>query len=145
MAKERTMSIIKPDAICKNLIGAVINRLEISGFNIVAIKMLQLTRNQAEEFYLEHKDKFFFRSLIDFIISGPVILQVLEGEDVIRRNREIMGSTHPANALCGTIRSDYADSCVENIVHGSDSVESAIREISYFFTEEEIYTRVCIS
>lgn len=133
MLKECTLSIIKPDAVIKNVIGAIINRFEISGLVIVTAKMLQLTSIQATQFYCEHQKKFFFKNLIDFMISGRVFVQVLEGNNSIRRVREIMGSTNPVEALAGTIRADYGINYTKNAIHGSDSTESAIREISYFF------------
>lgn len=142
MSIERTFSIIKPNVVAKNVIGAIIQRFEITGLIVVGAKMLHLTREQAEGFYVEHKDKPFFENLVDFMISGPILVQVLEGEDAVRRNREIMGATNPANALAGTLRADYADGFTENAVHGSDSIESAIREISYFFSASEIYARI---
>lgn len=141
MTTERTFSIIKPNAVAKNAVGAIIHRFESTRLNVVAAKMLQLTREQAEGFYAEHQGKPFFDGLVDFMISGPIVVQVLEGEDAIRRNREIMGATNPANALAGTLRADYADSFTENAVHGSDSAESAAREIAYFFTDAEICPR----
>ncbi|QWA09734.1 nucleoside-diphosphate kinase [Sodalis ligni] len=141
MTIERTFSIVKPNAVAKNVIGAIYARFESAGLKIVAAKMLQLTRAQAEGFYAEHQGKPFFDGLVGFMISGPVVVQVLEGEDAVRRNREIMGATNPANALAGTLRSDYADSLTENAVHGSDAVESAAREIAYFFSEDEICPR----
>lgn len=133
MFKERTLSIIKPDAVIKNVIGAIINRFEISGLVIVTAKMLQLTPIQATEFYCEHQKKFFFSTLVNFMVSGRIFVQVLEGNNVIRRVREIMGSTNPVDALAGTIRADYGINYTQNAVHGSDSAESAIREIFYFF------------
>ena len=142
MTIERTFSIVKPNAVAKNVIGAIYARFESAGLKIVAAKMLQLTRAQAEGFYAEHQGKPFFDGLVGFMISGPVVVQVLEGEDAVRRNREIMGATNPANALAGTLRSDYADSLTENAVHGSDAVESAAREIAYFFSEDEICPRI---
>lgn len=143
MTIERTLSILKPNAITKNLIGAIINRFESNGLTIVGIKMLQLTREQAEGFYAEHKEKYFFESLVNFMISSPIIVQVLEGKDAIRRNRAIIGKTNPMNnAYAGTLRAHYADNCTENAVHGSDSAESAAREIAYFFTEGEVYPRI---
>lgn len=131
--KERTLSIIKPDAVSKNLIGAIINRFEIAGLFVISIKMLQLTSKQAMEFYYEHKNKLFFNDLVSFMISGKILVQVLEGNEAIRRNREIMGSTNPAYALAGTIRSDYGENCTKNAIHGSDSLNSAKYEILYFF------------
>lgn len=142
MTIERTFSIIKPNAVAKNVIGAILQRFESTGLTVVGAKMLQLTREQAEGFYAEHKGKPFFDSLVDFMISGPILVQVLEGEDAVRRNREIMGATNPANALAGTLRADYADSFTENAVHGSDSAESAAREIAYFFADGEVCPRI---
>lgn len=133
MLTERTLSIIKPDAVAKNIIGTIINRFEVSGFVIVAAKMLKLTSVQAKQFYVEHQKKLFFNVLVDFMTSGMIFVQVLEGENAIRRNREIIGSTNPIDALAGTIRADYGSDYTKNAIHGSDSVESAIREISYFF------------
>ncbi|WP_213989990.1 nucleoside-diphosphate kinase [Sodalis sp. dw_96] len=141
MTIERTFSIVKPNAVAKNVIGAIYGRFESAGLKIIAAKMLQLTREQAEGFYAEHRGKPFYDGLVGFMISGPVMVQVLEGEDAVRRNREIMGATNPANALAGTLRSDYADSLTENAVHGSDAHESAAREIAYFFSEDEICPR----
>lgn len=135
MLKERTLSIIKPDAVAKNVIGSIINRFEISGLVIVSVKILKLTSIQAAQFYSEHQKKFFFDVLINFMTSGIIFVQVLEGNNSIQRNREIMGSTNPINALAGTIRADYGSDCTKNAVHGSDSSESAIREISYFFKQ----------
>ncbi|MCC4265327.1 nucleoside-diphosphate kinase [Oceanimonas baumannii] len=141
MAIERTFSIVKPDAVAKNLIGAIYGRFESAGLKIVASKMVHLSREQAEGFYAEHSERPFFKALVDFMTSGPVMVQVLEGEDAVRRNREIMGATNPADALAGTLRADYADSIDENAVHGSDAPESAAREIAYFFSDEEICPR----
>ncbi|XBS68790.1 nucleoside-diphosphate kinase [Acerihabitans sp. KWT182] len=141
MTIERTFSIVKPNAVAKNVIGAIYARFERAGFKIVAAKMVQLTREQAEGFYAEHQGKPFFDGLVGFMISGPVMVQVLESVDAVRRNRDIMGATNPANALAGTLRSDFADSLTENAVHGSDSAESAAREIAYFFSEDEICPR----
>ena len=141
MTIERTFSIVKPNAVAKNVIGAIYARFESAGFTLIAAKMLHLTREQAEGFYAEHHGKPFFDSLVEFMTSGPIMVQVLEGEDAVRRNREIMGATNPANALAGTLRSDYADSFTANAVHGSDSAESAAREIAYFFSEDEIHPR----
>lgn len=141
MTIERTFSIVKPNAVAKNLIGAIYSRFEAAGLRIVGAKMLQLTREQAEGFYAEHAERPFFGSLVDFMISGPIIVQVLEGKDAVRRHREIMGATNPENALAGTLRADYADGFTENAVHGSDSVESAAREIAYFFAEGEVCPR----
>ncbi|TCV92231.1 nucleoside-diphosphate kinase [Biostraticola tofi] len=141
MTIERTFSIIKPNAVAKNAIGAIYARFETAGLKIVAAKMVQLTREQAEGFYAEHLGKPFFDGLVGFMTSGPVMVQALEGEEAVRRHREIMGATNPDNALAGTLRADYADSLTENAVHGSDSTESAAREIAYFFTESEICPR----
>ncbi|ACS86518.1 MULTISPECIES: nucleoside-diphosphate kinase [Musicola] len=141
MTVERTFSIIKPNAVAKNVIGAIYARFESAGFKIVAAKMLHLTRDQAEGFYAEHQGKPFFDGLVSFMTSGPVVVQVLEGENAVQRHRDIMGATNPANALAGTLRADYADSFTENAVHGSDSVASAEREIAYFFSADEICPR----
>jgi nucleoside-diphosphate kinase len=141
MALERTFSIIKPDAVAKNVIGEIYARFERAGLKIVAAKMLHLSREQAEGFYAEHKERGFFGALVDFMTSGPVMVQVLEGEDAVRKNREIMGATNPAQALAGTLRADYAVSIDENAVHGSDALASAEREIAYFFKNEEICPR----
>lgn len=138
MSHQYTFSIIKPDVTKRNLTGLVNSYLEKEGLKIVAQKMTFLTKSQAEEFYAEHKTKPFFSSLVQFITSGPVVLQVLKGEDAIARNREIMGATDPKNAKIGTIRRDVAQNIEENSVHGSDSVESAQREISLFFSKSEI-------
>lgn len=141
MALERTFSIVKPDAVAKNVIGEIYARFERAGLKIVAAKMLHLTREQAEGFYAEHKERGFFGALVDFMTSGPVMVQVLEGEDAVRKNREIMGATNPAQALAGTLRHDFAASIDENAVHGSDAVASAEREIAYFFKPEEVCAR----
>ncbi|MFC3396407.1 nucleoside-diphosphate kinase [Brenneria rubrifaciens] len=141
MTVERTFSIVKPNAVAKNAIGAIYARFESAGFSIVAAKMLCLTREQAEGFYAEHRGKPFFDGLVEFMMSGPIMVQVLEGENAVQRNRDIMGATNPANALAGTLRADFADSLTENAVHGSDSHESAQREIAYFFSADEIYPR----
>lgn len=141
MSVERTLSIIKPDAIKKNVIGAIEQRFEQNGLKIVAAKMLHLTKVQAEGFYAVHKEKPFFNDLVAFMISGPILVQVLEGENAILKNREVMGATNPANAKPGTIRADFASSVQENAVHGSDAPETAKVEISYFFKPEEICSR----
>ncbi|WP_114193363.1 nucleoside-diphosphate kinase [Edaphovirga cremea] len=141
MTIERTFSMIKPNAVAKNAIGAIYARFENAGFKIIASKMVHLTREQAEGFYAEHEGKPFFNGLVEFMTSGPIMLQVLEAENAVQRNRDIMGATNPANALAGTLRADYADSFTENAVHGSDAVESAQREIAYFFTENELCPR----
>lgn len=131
--KEYTLSIIKPDAVTKNIIGSIINRFENSGLSVKSAKMLQLTYKQALEFYHEHQKKFFFDELINFMISSPIFVQILEGNEAIKCHREIIGSTNPLHALSGTIRSDYGESCIRNAVHGSDSKIAAKFEISYFF------------
>ncbi|MDX6915789.1 nucleoside-diphosphate kinase [Pectobacterium carotovorum] len=141
MTIERTFSIVKPNAVAKNAIGSIYARFESAGFTIVAAKMLRLSREQAEGFYAEHKGKPFFDGLVEFMMSGPIMVQVLEGENAVQRNRDIMGATNPANALAGTLRADYADSFTANAVHGSDSIESAQREIAYFFSEDEVCPR----
>lgn len=141
MALERTFSIVKPDAVGKNLIGAIYSRFETAGLKIVASKMVHLSQEKAEGFYAEHSERPFFGALVGFMTSGPVMVQVLEGEDAIRKNREIMGATNPAEALAGTIRADLADSIDENAAHGSDAAASAAREIAYFFSEDEICAR----
>lgn len=141
MALERTLSIIKPDAVAKSAIGEIESRFEKAGLNIVAMKMLQLSREKAEGFYAEHKARPFFKDLVDFMTSGPVVVQVLEGENAILANRELMGATNPKEAAAGTIRADFAESIDANAVHGSDSAESATREIGYFFSGDEICPR----
>lgn len=133
MAIEQTLSIIKPDAVKKQLVGTILARFEAAGFKIVQLKMLHLTAAQAEGFYAEHKGKPFFEDLINFMTSGPIVVQVLEGENVIEENRRLMGATDPRQAEAGTIRADYADSIDANAVHGSDSPAAAQREIAYFF------------
>jgi len=141
MALERTLSIIKPDAVAKNVIGEIESRFEKAGLSIVAMKMVQLSREKAEGFYAEHKERPFFKDLVDFMPSGPVVVQVLEGENAILANRDLMGATNPKEAAAGTIRADFADSIDANAVHGSDSAESAAREVSYFFADDEICAR----
>ena len=136
---EKTLSIIKPDAVAKNVLGKILDRFESVGLKIIAIKMLHLDKDMAEGFYAEHKGKPFFDKLINFMTSGPVVVQVLSGENAIKTNRELMGNTNPEEAAQGTIRSDFAESIDANAVHGSDSSESAEREISYFFNESEIF------
>jgi nucleoside-diphosphate kinase len=138
MAIERTLSIIKPDATRRNLTGAINDRFERAGLRIVAQKRLQLTRTQAEGFYAVHRERPFFGSLVEFMTSGPVVVQVLEGEDAVARNREVMGATNPANAAAGTIRKDFAESIEANSVHGSDSAENAAIEIAFVFAGIEI-------
>jgi len=136
--KERTLSIIKPDGVSRKIVGEVISRLEKENIHIVAIKMLQMTKKQAKGFYAVHKERPFFDSLTDFMVSGPVVVMVLEGEDVISRYRKIMGATDYRQAADGTIRKDFATDIEKNVVHGSDSVESAGFEIAYFFNSFEI-------
>ena len=138
MATERTFSIIKPDATARNLTGQIIARFEEAGLRIVASKRIHMTREQAEGFYAVHKDRPFFNDLVSFMISGPVVVQVLEGDNAIVRNREIMGATNPADADAGTIRKDFAESIEANSVHGSDASETAAEEIKFFFTDAEI-------
>ena len=141
MAIERTFSIIKPDAVAKNVIGEIYSRFEKNGLKIVAAKMLHLTQAQAEGFYAEHSERGFFKDLISFMISGPVMMQVLEGENAVLKHREIMGATNPKEAATGTIRADFAASIDENAVHGSDAAETAKREIAFFFPDNEICAR----
>lgn len=141
MAVERTLSIIKPDAVAKNVIGDIYSRFEHGGLHIVASKMLRLDAAKAGGFYAEHEGKPFFEPLIEFMTSGPVVVQVLEGDNAIARNRELMGATNPQEADAGTIRADFAESIDANAVHGSDSPESAAREISYFFAADELCDR----
>ncbi|MDQ2994034.1 MAG: nucleoside-diphosphate kinase [Pseudomonadota bacterium] len=136
MAIERTLSIIKPDAVNKNVIGKIITRFEDNGLRVVAAKMQHLSRQQAEEFYAVHRARPFYGELVDFMISGPVFIQVLEGDDAITKNRDLMGATNPAEAAPGTIRADFADSIDANAVHGSDSAENAANEIKFFFGDE---------
>jgi|TARA_R100000093_G_scaffold38346_1_gene20172 nucleoside-diphosphate kinase len=138
MAIQRTFSIIKPDATQRNLTGKIISKFEDAGLRIVASKRIQMTREQAEGFYAVHKERPFFGELVDSMTSGPVVVQVLEGEDAIAKNREVMGATNPENADAGTIRKEFALSVGENSVHGSDAPETAAEEIKFFFTEEEI-------
>jgi|GEM_PF-5106 len=142
MAVQRTFSIIKPDAVAKNQIGAIQSRFEQAGLNIVAAKMLQLSEQVAAGFYAEHKERGFFKDLVAFMTSGPVLVQVLEGENAIAKNRELMGATNPKEAAAGTIRADFAQSIDENAVHGSDSESSAAREIAYFFSTTELCPRL---
>ena len=141
MARQRTLSIIKPDAVAKNVIGEIYSRFEKNGLAIVAAKMLRLSRTDAEGFYAEHKGRPFFPALIEFMTSGPVTVQVLEGEDAVAKNRALMGATNPQEAEAGTIRADFAESIDANAVHGSDSPESAAREIAYFFAASELCDR----
>ena len=138
MALERTFSIIKPDATKRNLTGKIIDRFESNGLRIVASKRIHMTREQAGEFYGVHKERPFYNDLVDFMISGPVVVQVLEGENAIAKNREIMGATNPAEAAEGTIRKDFAESIDANSVHGSDAPETAAEEIKFFFSDAEL-------
>jgi nucleoside-diphosphate kinase len=135
MTIERTLSIIKPDAVARDAIGAICTRFEAAGLRIVAARMLRLSREQAASFYAVHRDKPFFDVLVDFMASGPIMAQVLEGEDAVARNRAVMGATNPADAAPGTIRADFAHSVTENAVHGSDAPETAASEIAFFFPE----------
>ena len=141
MAIQRTFSIIKPDAVAKNVIGEIYARFEQAGLRIIAARMLHLSREQAEGFYAVHKERPFFGELVDFMTSGPVMVQVLEGEDAVTRNREVMGATNPKEAAPGTIRADFADEITENAVHGSDAPETAAEEIAFFFGDGEICPR----
>ena len=141
MALERTFSIIKPDAVAKNAIGQIVGRFEANGLQIIAQRMEHLTEEKAKGFYAEHDGKGFFTDLVAFMPSGPVVLQVLQGENAILKNRELMGATNPQEAAAGTIRADFAQSIDANAVHGSDAPESAAREIAYFFTPEQLCNR----
>jgi nucleoside-diphosphate kinase len=138
---EQTLSIIKPDAVDKNHIGAIIDRFEKQGLKVVAVKMKHLSRDEAEGFYAVHKERGFFNDLVSFMISGPVLIMVLEGDNAIQKNREIMGATDPKKATAGTIRADFASSIDKNAVHGSDAPETAKVEIAYFFKNGEVYSR----
>jgi nucleoside-diphosphate kinase len=140
-AVERTLSIIKPDAVAKNLIGQIYSRFEQAGLRIVAARMMHLSREQAEGFYAVHRERAFFKDLVDFMISGPVMIQVLEGENAIQKNRDLMGATDPRKAAPGTIRADFAQSIDANAVHGSDSPQTAAVEIGYFFPALDIFSR----
>ena len=141
MAVERTLSIIKPDAVAKNVIGQIYARFEQAGLKVIAARMVHLSRRDAEGFYAVHKGRPFFNDLVEFMISGPVMVQVLEGENAILRNRELMGATDPKKAAAGTIRADFAQSIDANAVHGSDAAETAAVEIAYFFPSHQVYTR----
>ena len=141
MAVERTLSIIKPDAVAKNVIGQIYTRFERGGLQVVSARMMQLSRAQAEGFYAVHKERAFFKDLVDFMISGPVMIQILEGDNAIQKNRDLMGSTDPKKAAKGTIRADFAQSIDANAVHGSDSSENAAVEIAYFFATLDICPR----
>lgn len=142
MKSERTLSIIKPDALAKNVIGEIYKRFENGGLSIVAAKVIRFNKEQAEQFYAIHKERPFFDSLIRFMCSGPVMVQVLEGKNAILCNRDLMGATNPEEAEQGTIRADYAESIEANAVHGSDSIDTAKQEISFFFKDEDIHSRL---
>ncbi|GMQ91191.1 MAG: nucleoside-diphosphate kinase [Gammaproteobacteria bacterium] len=141
MAGERTLSIIKPDAVAKNLIGEIYRRFEQAGLSIIAARMMHLSKEQAEGFYAVHKDRPFFNDLIQFMTSGPVMVQALEGENAVAKNRELMGATNPQEAAAGTIRADFAETVDENAVHGSDGPDTAKAEIDYFFSQDKICPR----
>ena len=141
MAAERTLSIIKPDAVASNVVGQILARFEKAGLKIIAARMLQLSRRDAEGFYAVHRERPFFKDLVDFMISGPVMVQVLEGENAIQKNRDLMGATDPRKAAQGTIRADFAQSIDANAVHGSDGPDTATAEIAYFFPTLNIYSR----
>ena len=141
MALERTLSIVKPDGVSRNLIGEVYRRFEQAGLQIIAARMLQLSQREAEGFYAVHRERPFFKDLVKYMTSGPVVVQVLQGDDAIARNREIMGATDPKKAAKGTIRADLALSIEQNVVHGSDAPETAAQEIGYFFRTTELHTR----
>ena len=139
--EERTLSIIKPDAVAKDVIGEIYSRFEQGGLRVIAARMMHLSRDQAEQFYAVHKERPFFGELVGLMISGPIVVQVLEGANAVARNREIMGATNPADAAPGTIRADFADEVTENAVHGSDAADTAKQEIGFFFKSEEICPR----
>jgi nucleoside-diphosphate kinase len=141
MAIERTLSIIKPDAVAKNVIGKIVSRFEAAGLKIVAAKLIHLSRSEAEQFYAVHKERPFFKDLVEFMISGPVFVQVLEGDNAIAKNRDLMGATDPKKAAAGTIRADFADSIDANAVHGSDAPETAKNEVAFFFAGLNVYAR----
>lgn len=141
MATERTLSIIKPDAVAKNVIGQIYSRFESAGLRIIAARMIHLSRQEAEGFYAVHRERPFFKDLVEFMISGPVMVQALEGEGAILKNRDLMGATDPKKAAPGTIRADFADSIDANAVHGSDAAETAAVEIAYFFPTLNVYSR----
>ena len=141
MVIERTLSIIKPDAVAKNVIGQIYARFEAAGLKIAAARMIHLSRAEAEQFYSVHKERPFFKDLVDFMISGPVMVQVLEGENAVLKNRELMGATDPKKADAGTIRADFADSIDANAVHGSDAAETAAVEVAFFFPGLNVYAR----
>ncbi len=141
MAVERTLSIIKPDAVAKNVIGEIYSRFESNGLKIIASRMKHLSQTEAEGFYAVHRDRPFFKDLVEFMTSGPVMIQALEGEDAIKKNRDLMGATDPQKAEKGTIRADFADSIDANAVHGSDALETAVVEIAYFFATLDVHSR----
>ena len=141
MAVERTLSIIKPDAVAKNVIGEIYSRFEKAGLRVVAARMKHLNRSEAEGFYAVHRERPFFKALVDFMITGPVMIQVLEGENAVSRHRDLMGATDPKKAAPGTIRADLAASIEQNVVHGSDAPDTAAREIAYFFSVTELHPR----
>ena len=141
MSVERTLSIIKPDAVAKNVIGQIVSRFEDAGLKVIAARMMQLSRNDAQRFYAVHSERPFFGELVEFMVSGPVFVQVLEGENAIAKNRDLMGATDPAKAEKGTIRADFAQSIDANAVHGSDAPETAKEEIAFFFPEMNIHSR----
>jgi len=141
MAVERTLSIIKPDAVAKNVIGQIYSRFEQAGLRVIAARMKHLSRAEAEGFYAVHRERPFFKDLVDFMVSGPVMIQVLEGDDAVQKNRDLMGATDPKKAAKGTIRADFAQSIDANAVHGSDSAQNAAVEIAYFFPASDIYSR----
>ena len=141
MALERTLSIIKPDAVAKNVIGEIYSRFEKAGLKVVAAKMKHLSKQEAEGFYAVHRERPFYNALVNFMISGPVMVQALEGDNAVLRHRDLMGATNPKDAAPGTIRADFADSIDANAVHGSDSLENAVVEIAYFFPSTDVYTR----
>jgi nucleoside-diphosphate kinase len=141
MALERTLSIVKPDAVAKNVIGEIYSRFEKNGLKVVAAKMKQLSKQEAEGFYAVHRERPFFNALVNFMISGPVMIQVLEGDNAVLKNRDLMGATNPKDAAAGTIRADFADSIDANAVHGSDSIENAAIEVAYFFAQTEVFAR----
>ena len=142
MSQERTISIIKPDAVAKNVIGEIYSRFEKAGLKVVASKMMQLSEEKAGEFYAVHKERPFYGELVAFMTSGPVMVQILEGEDAIAKNREVMGATNPKEAAAGTIRADFAESIDENAVHGSDGPDTAKEEMAFFFSDDEICPRL---
>ena len=141
MAVERTLSIIKPDAVANNVIGQIYSRFEAAGLRVIAARMKHLSRAEAEGFYAVHKERPFFKDLVDFMVSGPVMIQVLEGDNAVQKNRDLMGATDPKKAAKGTIRADFAQSIDANAVHGSDSAQNAAVEIAYFFPASDIYSR----